>query len=97
MSKQKTGSTRPHKLRPSAADLDAAFEAHKASEHVRKVHGLYIDAAIALLSVAARLGALNEASEAAAVEGLVVLLEQHATRHIHAIGLRLSGNGGGDK
>jgi len=90
-----TGSTKPHALRPSAAELDKIFSAHNTSEHVRTVHGLYVDCAIALMRVAHRFTALNEHRAAGMVEALVVMIEQQAIRHIQAIALRTQENGGG--
>jgi hypothetical protein len=90
MSKHST-STPPHRTRPSAAELDRVFAANNKSEHVRTVHALYIEAAIALLRVARRLEALNEGRAAAVVEAQVVMIEAQAARHIEAIALRAEG------
>lgn len=90
-----TGSTPPHRARPSAQALDAAFEANASNPEVRAVHALYVDACVALIRTARRMEATAGPMWAAGVEALVVLCEQRATRHIEAIALRVAMNGGG--
>lgn len=87
--------TRPYRLRPSAAALDAAFETYKGLDSVRTAHALWVEAAIGLLRVAHGLEALGESRWASAIEGMVVMVEQQATRHVYELAARAAANGGG--
>lgn len=92
----RTGSTPPHHARPSAQQLDEAFDRYSHLPRVRDIHALYVEAAVALLRVVRRMEALGEPVQAFMLQALVVQVEQMARRQIEAIGARYAvGNGGG--